>query len=155
MNFLKAILGILLFIWQLPQNLVALIYRVFIKGERVIIFQKNTWFYVAPTMSGGVSLGQFIFLSSASARREPVYDHEYGHCLQSLILGPLYLFIIGIPSGIHCLVYDGKGNYYDFYTEKWANKLGKIEGYSGQGKYHKEGAIHWTAAQIAAFFSSN
>jgi len=26
--------------------------------------------------------------------------HEYGHTIQSIILGPLYLLIIGIPSSI-------------------------------------------------------
>ena len=55
--------------------------------------------------------------------------HELGHHKQSLILGPLYLIVIGIPSLIHAWLWNpnsGK-SYYDFYTEHWANKLSKIE----------------------------
>lgn len=41
------------------------------------------------------------------------WPHEFGHRFQSLLLGPLYLFIIGIPSAI--------SRSPTFYTEKWAN----------------------------------
>ena len=54
--------------------------------------------------------------------------HEYGHTIQSIILGPLYLLIIGIPSSIWAMTFNNKGNtisYYSFYTEKWANALGE------------------------------
>ena len=54
--------------------------------------------------------------------------HEYGHTIQSIILGPLYLLIIGIPSSIWAMTFNNKGNtisYYSFYTEKWANVLGE------------------------------
>lgn len=33
---------------------------------------------------------------------EKTIKHEYGHQLQSYILGPLYLLIIGLPSGLWC-----------------------------------------------------
>lgn len=62
--------------------------------------------------------------------------HEYGHTVQSLILGPLYLPLIGIPSFTRAAVRTalspliskrGKElkSYYSFYTEKWANILGE------------------------------
>lgn len=68
----------------------------------------------------------------------PVLVHEYGHTIQSMILGPLYLFVIGIPSCIWAftpyfqkLRSKGKYSYYDFYPEKWANYLGsKVTGQS-------------------------
>jgi len=41
------------------------------------------------------------------------WKHEFGHRLQSLVLGPLYLFIIGIPSAI--------SRSSSFYTERWAD----------------------------------
>jgi hypothetical protein len=58
--------------------------------------------------------------------------HEYGHAIQSRILGPLYLIIIGIPSIIWAALYGSiipryKNNYYRFYTEKWADKLMNIK----------------------------
>jgi len=43
----------------------------------------------------GVSLGLFIFSPD-----EGLMTHEYGHTYQSLLLGPLYLIVVGIPSAI-------------------------------------------------------
>ena len=59
-----------------------------------------------------MSLGKFVFLTESPFSYHPylkckyTYDemserilvHEYGHTIQSLILGPLYLIVIGIPS---------------------------------------------------------
>lgn len=65
--------------------------------------------------------------------------HEYGHQLQSYILGPLYILVIGLPSGLWCWFIQDWVNkirkkknkpeldYYWFYTESWANKLGKVK----------------------------
>lgn len=53
-----------------------------------------------------------------------IIHHEYGHALQSAMLGPLYLPLIGLPSFLvsqDIVRYDG--NNFDFYTEKWANIL--------------------------------
>lgn len=57
--------------------------------------------------------------------------HEFGHSIQSIILGPLYLLVIGLPSLIWCnakrfiKLRNEKGvSYYSFYPEKWANYLG-------------------------------
>jgi hypothetical protein len=79
-------------------------------------------------LSRGLSLGPFIFVPRHCPRRLLV--HEYGHTVQALILGPLYLPLIVIPS----LVWAGtpalerrrrrRGmSYYAFYTERWANHL--------------------------------
>ena len=56
--------------------------------------------------------------------------HEYGHTVQSLILGPLYLFVIGIPSTLWGFLGGRKRRdeqipYGAFFTEKWANSLGE------------------------------
>lgn len=76
----------------------------------------------------GVSLGNFILLDSDVYHDNNTYRHEYGHHIQSLYLGWLYLFIIGIPSAIHNLISrKSRCNYYHFYTEKWANKLGGVK----------------------------
>ena len=58
--------------------------------------------------------------------------HEYGHTLQSKMLGPLYLIVIGLPSLIWAWLYGpvipwSKNGYYVFYTEKWAEKLGEVK----------------------------
>ena len=92
-----------------------------------------------------VSLGMFVFLT-----KEPYfYDklkneytmeelsrrllvHEYGHTIQSLILGPLYLIVVGIPSTLWGFLpsFNRKRkneglSYFSFFTEKWANYLGE------------------------------
>ena len=76
----------------------------------------------------GLSLGPFIFVPQNCPRRLLV--HEYGHTIQALILGPLYLPVIVLPS----LTWAGlptlerrrtrtHRSYYSFYTERWANAL--------------------------------
>lgn len=67
--------------------------------------------------------------------------HEYGHTIQSLILGPLYLIVIGIPStlwgflpNLHKKRKDEQISYFSFFTEGWANRLGeKITGEKSMG----------------------
>ena len=80
------------------------------------------------------SVGSFVFLSDSLSGqfRNDVLIHEYGHTIQSMILGPLYLPVISLPSAIWCMVpqfgrmRQEKGiSYYSFYTERWANALGE------------------------------
>jgi hypothetical protein len=75
----------------------------------------------------GISLGLFLFCPD-----ERLLPHEYGHTYQSLLLGPLYLLVIGIPSAVWanapaCVrMRQEKGiSYYSFWTEKWADRLGQ------------------------------
>ena len=80
-------------------------------------------------MRGAVTLGCYVFVGLNSEYRKTV-KHELGHTIQSKILGPLYLIVIGIPSIIwaatHRAIAPNKP--YDwFYTEAWANKLGGVE----------------------------
>lgn len=69
----------------------------------------------------------FIFSEMDKDFRSFTIKHEYGHFVQSKILGPLYMFVIAIPSMVWnaCFKsYRRRKNisYYEFYTEKWANK---------------------------------
>lgn len=92
---------------------------------------------------GAIAIGMFVFVDSLPESNIDDYFtiiHEYGHTVQSLILGPVWLLVIGLPS----LLWAGFGDnyrrthgvsYYDFYTEKWANILGKkyIKGGNADG----------------------
>lgn len=58
--------------------------------------------------------------------------HEYGHTIQSLILGAIYLIVIGIPSTLWGFIpklskkrKDKQISYFSFFTEHWANRLGE------------------------------
>ena len=115
---------IALYLWCLPQNLLGLLFLLFIRGE-----ERHTLngidFYYCWGFSGGISLGKYIILGD---KWEKSVRHEYGHCIQSRMLGPLYLIVVGIPSLIHagfcrCANHD----YFDFFTEKWADKLGGVK----------------------------
>ena len=82
---------------------------------------------VLPNKSGSLSVGLFFFLHPKAADNEYTKQHEWGHTRQSLILGPLYLFVIALPSMVWCNCFkkyrEKKDlSYYVFYTEKWANK---------------------------------
>lgn len=85
-----------------------------------------------PVRSGSMSLGRFLFLhESYRPGDRALLAHEYGHTIQSLILGPLYLFVIGLPSLLWAGLpvfqrrrHDRHVSYYSFYPEKWANALG-------------------------------
>ena len=79
---------------------------------------------------GGVSLGLFVFVSGKA--RPGVTVHEYGHCIQSLLLGPLYLPAVGVPSylwanlpALRRLRREKGFSYYAIYPENWANALGE------------------------------
>ena len=81
--------------------------------------------------SRGLSLGLFLFVPEKADER--LLAHEYGHSLQSLLLGPLYLFVIGLPSvvwaGLPVLERrrERRGvSYYAFYTERWADRWGGV-----------------------------
>lgn len=113
-----------LFLWQILQNIIGLFMFLYFKMRRdlsLVKYDKFTYCFKSKYMHGGISLGSFIFLSEYSATNEKTIAHEYGHCVDSKIMGPLYLFIIGIPSILNA-IFCFTDCYYDFFTEKRANK---------------------------------
>lgn len=127
---------ILKYIWELPQNLLGLIIKKACKCEEWRVYNDTGVTIYKWNKPGAMSLGNFIFVESGTLElgslwyKNNLIRHEYGHCLQSRKLGWLYLLIIGAPSFIwaQCFQkYREKKNksYYDFYTERWANELGK------------------------------
>jgi hypothetical protein len=121
----------LLLIWELPQKIVAKIVIKLSRAEKISTYKDATLYYWK--WSGGMSLSNSIFVPfewiDGSQWQSNYIKHEYGHSIQSKILGPLYLLIIGLPSLLWAWLGDNyrkKNNksYYWFYTEKWANKLG-------------------------------
>lgn len=142
---MKTILAILLYLWQLPQNLLGELLVLFYLPQETYNFRPyghhsrhTVLLHYASRMLSGISLGKHIILSSIykdyNGKEE---SHEYGHCLQSLYLGPLYLPIIGIPSLLGS-IFDRIAHknwprekriawYYNQPWEKWADRLGGVE----------------------------
>jgi hypothetical protein len=125
----------ILYLWQLPQHLLALIFLKIWKIEE-IQFYKHCKVYWIKKKGVGISLGNYIFLDEKYT--DTTVSHEYGHSIQSLIFGPLYLIIIGIPSAIFNNLYDRVFHkkwekkkrikwYYNRFPEKWADKLGNVK----------------------------
>ena len=94
--------------------------------------------------NSSVSIGMFVFVTdepyfceklkgsySMEELSRRLLVHEYGHSVQSLILGPLYLIAMGIPSTLwgflpSCAKKRQQGvSYFSFFTERWANTLGE------------------------------
>ena len=127
---MKYIRNLILFIWQLPQHIVAIIYfgyLVMMCKDLGVDSRYKQATVIPCIMRGAVTLGNYVFVGLNSEYRKTV-KHELGHTIQSKILGPLYLIVIGIPSITYCglrRIFPSlrKKNYYNFYTEKWANNL--------------------------------
>lgn len=157
------VLRIILFIWCLPQNIVGWIYtrnkkfhkflfapdngyKNYTKNKRIKLIRwlrtkvlPNTYYYKEPGIFGsfGVSLGFFICIVCESQNGYSVetIQHENGHRIQSILLGPLYLVFVGLCSLIHFIYhklivikkYDpvvANSKYHEFFTESWADRLG-------------------------------
>ena len=117
-------LKVLAYIWCLPQNLLGLLFLLFIRGEEKH-FLGDISFYYSENFMGGISLGRYIILGD---RLEKSVKHEFGHCIQSRMLGPLYLIVVGLPSLIHAWLCRCTGHsYYDFWPERWADRLGHVK----------------------------
>ena len=85
---------ILLYIWQLPQNLLGLLVILVTRAKCT----GTSWVVKDPdnTKYFGVSLGNYIIFGNYPSKKS--LNHEQGHQKQSMYLGWLYLIIIGIPS---------------------------------------------------------
>ena len=118
------------YIWQLPQNLLGMLYKDCISDNIItrVNYDATDYECYLTRNGGGVTLGRYIFVNQNYTDLSNVILHEIGHTKQSRMLGPLYLIIIGIPSiswaGLRRLIPALKKiNYYNFYSESWANKL--------------------------------
>lgn len=119
--------------WGILQNLAGLfVFLLNIRREHRIFHGAVVTSWDNPGYSTG--LGMFIFISD----RIPEDDykrtlvHEYGHTVQSAILGVLFLPVVGIPSMLWAVTpafkryrREKRVSYYRFYPERWANYLGE------------------------------
>lgn len=135
---MKEIINFLRILWELPQSLLGFIlFQVYSVGCHCMEAPYgDVRILYSERMRGGISLGRFIILpwkyryNSSSYVRDAI-SHEYGHTRQSLYLGWLYLIVIGLPSLLWAWAHSTfkrlqEISYYDFYTEKNADKLGGV-----------------------------
>ena len=124
--------------WGIIQNIVGLVIYLVQSGRPRFRFGRS--FGTFWKRKDSMSMGMFIFLASnlipedlekEESITSQVAVHEYGHTFQSMILGPWYLPVISMISGIWCMIpfftkfREKRGmSYYVLYTERWANHLG-------------------------------
>lgn len=119
--------------WGFPQSLLGLIFRLVYKD-----CQRTEYHGTVVThwpKGGSMGVGMYLFLGTGGNEdcRAQVLVHEFGHSVQSMILGPLFLPIMGIPSFLwanlpRCrrLRREKNISYYKFYPERSANRLGQL-----------------------------
>jgi hypothetical protein len=127
--------------WELPQTAMGAGFFAWFAARRAIRavrFERGRVFVEIRTI-GAISLGLFVFFTERDNRYVPVgrenRDHEYGHALQSRLLGPLYLPIVGVASETRVLYaflhreLTGRrwAGYYDGFPENWADRLGDVD----------------------------
>lgn len=129
-------LNILLYVWQVPQNLLGLILIACYKPERMHTMDNGNRIYFATRMKGGISLGKYSLVNvghyrhdiNESLKRDTVRHEAIGHAKQSLYLGWFYLLVIGLQSALHAALCACKThNYHDMWFEKWADKLAGVK----------------------------
>lgn len=128
--------------WGLPQTLAGAVLFLLHRHERHFVYHGavvTRW-----KRPSSVSLGLFVFVTDAPRYRrlregyttEALFArllvHEYGHTIQSLLLGPLFLPVIGLSSALWGSLPALRKKrrerglaYCAFFSEKWANALGE------------------------------
>lgn len=120
----KNVMKVISMIWELPQDILGrhiarcCRYRHTFNGRKIYELRDVE----------GMSVGHYIFVNPKCPEGN-LLRHEYGHCVQSRILGWLYLPVVGLASLLwyrhftrHC---TGRpdSDYYRFWVEAWANRL--------------------------------
>ncbi len=117
--------------WGLPQTILGAIFWWNIRHYPTHFYRgclQTQW-----SGKGGLSLGLFIFTAKeGSPNYEKIRVHEYGHCIQSLVLGPAYL-ILGLISVCWAnipyfrkLRKEKNIPYTACFVESWASKWGEL-----------------------------
>ena len=119
----------ILLVWQFPQ--VILGYFIIRVSEAEYFNDKGFITIYTTKKRFGISLGPVIIVSEKFNKNKRTMNHQYGHSIQSEILGPLYLLVVGLPSMIMNVLTRLKvlevKNYYKRWPESWADKLGGIK----------------------------
>ena len=68
-EFLRIVWAVLLYLWQLPQNLIGLVYLAFCFDRVKITKQGGAVFYATKHVRGGMTMGRYFYLSQEHSPR--------------------------------------------------------------------------------------
>lgn len=141
-NAMKTILFFLIQLtWGIIQSLIGFV--LFLVNIRKMHYLYHGAVVTEWNSYSSVSLGLFVFVTGRRVRdrrsggvppeelKRALLVHEYGHTIQSLILGPFYLPLIGLPSLIWATLPGYRARrrgglpYSSFWTERSANRFGE------------------------------
>ena len=133
--------------WQLPQTLIG---DLFVSGANALGYVNDiTHGYGVTAVDmglkiGAVTIGYFTAGPEGYKAdwRDHLFVHEYGHYIQSQWHGPLYLFSVGIPSGLSGLI-DTKWHT-KYHRTRWFEADASYKGMNYFDKYYgggKEGYV--------------
>lgn len=145
---------VLQFTWGILQNILGLLFFLILKITGHAHFNFHTAVVTRWDFSFSMGLGMWIFLGHINAahpewpaeeladRESQVLVHEFGHTIQSAVLGPLFMFVIAIPSTLWAFLpwhvrlrAEKKASYFDAYCESWASAWGeKVTGLKAVGR---------------------
>lgn len=115
------------FTWELPQTLIGMTtYNLFTSyGSPTLDYHRGATYTTSGySVAGAFTSGSYIFLCPTCGYMR---SHEFGHYMQSRLLGPLYLPLVMIPSlavtTLDVMLF-GALNAENFVIEKWATNLG-------------------------------
>lgn len=132
---------LLSFTWGIITTLLGLvvlaamsIYKIFTKDKvKISMYRGRILVELVDTYFGGFSMG--IVIVTDGAPDSDLVNHEVGHSIQNIYMGPLFLIIVGIPSMIRYHMFDWlakrhynkTGNHLDYdsvWFEAQATRLG-------------------------------
>lgn len=96
----KSVYYVLNWTWGILMNIIGAVGVAFFKARGYEVKRHGGSYYVlcGGTGWGGVSFGMFFFYQENVT--EYGKNHEYGHSLQNCLWGPLFPFVISIPSAV-------------------------------------------------------
>lgn len=98
--FMACTWGVIMTILGCLITIILAIVKIFIPKK--VIFERYYWIYsitVGPEWWGGCEMG-LMFLRDHNSSVNYINPHEFGHTFQNCLLGPLFPFMVAIPSAI-------------------------------------------------------
>ena len=125
------------FTWQIPQTLVGYGYANYLNytSETKIDYYGGTTTISTSAMKNAVTLGNYISGNEdlEASPSNGLFQHEYGHYLQSKRFGPAYLPAFAIPSGLSV----AKGNDHKYFRVEQDANARAIK------YFNKRGVLDW------------